>query len=165
MAVVSLIEHGRGNHATAVRLIEEMEEITRDRPVFRCRHLPDALRVSVGAGAIRLAERLLDQSDHPAARHQHSVLASRAVLTEARGGLDSASALYARVAEDWASYGFALEHGQAALGAGRCLVALARQQEAAAHLAEARRTFDGLRAGRLLAEVDRVLAQARSAGG
>jgi tetratricopeptide (TPR) repeat protein len=164
VTVVSLIEHARGNHSTAVRLIEEMEEITRDRPVFRSRHLPEALRVSVAAGAIPLAERLLDSSGHRAARHQHSVLASRAVLTEAQGRLTEASALYAEVAEDWARYGFALEHGQAALGAGRCLVALDRHREAAAHLAEARRTFDGLRAGPLLAETDRVLAQAGSAG-
>jgi class 3 adenylate cyclase/tetratricopeptide (TPR) repeat protein len=165
VAVVSLIEHGRGNHSTAVRLIEEMDEITRDRPVFRCRHLPEALRVSVAAGAIRLAERLVESSGHRAARHQHSVLASRAVLTEAQGRLDEAGALYAEAAERWASYGFALEHGQAALGAGRCLAARDRHHEAAAHLAEARRTFDGLRAGPLLAETDRVLARAGSAAG
>jgi class 3 adenylate cyclase/tetratricopeptide (TPR) repeat protein len=163
VAVVSLIEHGRGNHSTAVRLIEEMEEITRDRPVFRSRHLPEALRVSVAAGAIPLAERLLDTSGHRAARHQHSVLAGRAVLTEAHGRLEEAGALYARVAEDWARYGFALEHGQAALGAGRCLVALDRHREAAAQLAEARRTFEALRAGPLLAEADRLMAQAGSA--
>jgi tetratricopeptide (TPR) repeat protein len=165
VAAVALIEHGRGNHATAVRLIEEMEEITRDRPVFRCRHLPEALRVSVAAGTIPLAERLLDGSGHPAARHRHAVLAGRAVLTEARGELEAAAALYARAAEDWASYGFALEHGLAALGAGRCLVARARHQEAVAHLTEARCAFDGLRATPLVAEADRVLAQAGSAGG
>jgi len=164
VAVVSLIEHGRGNHSTAVRLIEEMEEITRDRLVFRSRHLPEAVRVSVAAGAIRLAERLLDGSGHRAARHQHSVLAGRAVLTEAQGRLHEATALYAQVAEDWARYGFALEHGEAALGAGRSLVALDRHHEAAAHLVEARRIFDRLGAGPLLAEADRLLAQARSAG-
>jgi hypothetical protein len=57
-----------------------------------------------------------------------------------------------------------LEHGQAALGAGRCLVAAGRHHEAAAHLVEARRTFDTLRAGALLAETDRVLAQVKSTG-
>ena len=163
VAVVSLIEHTRGNHVTTVRLIEEIEEVTRDRPVFRARHLPEALRVSVAAGAIRLAERLLDSNVHRAARHQHSVLAGRAVLTEAQGRHDAASALYAEVAEHWANYGFALEHGQAALGAGRCLVAVGRHHEAAAHLVEARRVFDALRAGPLLAEADRVLAQVKSA--
>ena len=163
VAVVSLIEHARGNHVTTVRLIEEIEEVTRDRPVFRSRHLPEALRVSVAAGAIPLAERLLDSNVHRAARHQHSVLAGRAVLTEARGRPEEAHALYAEVAEHWANYGFALEHGQAVLGAGRCLLAVGRPHEATAHLVEARRTFDALRAGPLLAEADRALAQARSA--
>ena len=163
LAVVSLIEHTHGNHVTTVRLIEEIEEVTRDRPVFRARHLPEALRVSVAAGAIRLAERLLDTNVHRAARHQYSVLAGRAVLTEAQGKHDAAGAFYAEVAKHWENYGFALEHGQAALGAGRCLVAVGRHHEAAAHLVEARRAFAELRAGPLLAEADRVLAQARNA--
>ena len=134
MAVVSLIEHARGNRSTAVRLIEEIEEVTRDRPVFRARHLPEALRVCVAADAIPLAERLLESSGHAAARHRHSVLAGRAVLAEARGKREEASALHAEAAERWADYGFALERGQAALGAGRCLVAMGRHHEAATWL-------------------------------
>jgi class 3 adenylate cyclase/tetratricopeptide (TPR) repeat protein len=163
VAVVSLIEHTRGNHGATVRLIEEIEEVTRDRSVFRSRHLPEAVRVSAAAGAIGLAERMLDANGHRAARHQYSVLAGRAVLTEARDRPEEASALYAEVAEHWATYGFALEHGQAALGAGRCLVAVGRHPEATAHLVEARRTFDALRAGPLRDEADRLLAQAQSA--
>jgi class 3 adenylate cyclase/tetratricopeptide (TPR) repeat protein len=162
VAVASLIEHARGNRSAAVRLIEEIEEVTRDRPVFRARHLPEALRVCVAARAIRLAEGLLDTSVHLAARHRYSVLTGRAVLTEAQGKPEEASALYAEVAEQWADYGFALERGQAALGAGRCLVAVGRHHEAAAPLDEARRAFDALRAAPLLAETDRILAQAKS---
>ncbi|HTE66109.1 MAG TPA: hypothetical protein VK736_07605, partial [Candidatus Binatia bacterium] len=79
-----------------------------------------------------------------------------------QGGHDAASAFYAEVAEHWASYGFVLERGQAALGAGRCLVAVGRHHEAAGHLIEARRAFDALRAGPLLAEADRVQAQAQA---
>src|SRR4029450_6785090 len=105
----SLIENNRGNPAAAVRLIEELEEITRNRAVFRSRHLPEVLRVSVAAGAFPLAERLLEGSEHRAARHQHSVLAGRAVLAEARGRLDQASALYARAAGDLARYRLALQ--------------------------------------------------------
>ena len=86
VAVVSLIEHARGNRSAAVRLVEEIEEVTRDRGVFRARHLPDALRVCVAAGAIQLAEGLLDTDAHLAARHRYSVLTGRAVLTEAQGG-------------------------------------------------------------------------------
>jgi hypothetical protein len=90
------------------------------------------------------------------------MLAGRAVLTEAQGRRDAASVLYAEAAERWASYGFALERGQAALGAGRCLIAVGKPHEAAGHLVEARRTFDALRAEPLLAEADRLLAQAKS---
>jgi class 3 adenylate cyclase/tetratricopeptide (TPR) repeat protein len=159
VAVVSLIEHARGNPVTTVRLIEEIEEITRDRPVFRSRHLPETLRVCVASNAIRLAELLLDGNVHRAARHEYSVLAGRAVLTEAQGQPDEASALYAEASERWKNYGFPLEHGQAALGAGRCLVAVGRPHEAADHLLEARRTFDALQARPLLADADGVLAQ------
>ena len=158
VAVVSLIEHARGNQSAAVRLIEELEEVTRGRAVFRARHLPEALRVCVAAGALRLGESLLETSGHAAARHRHSVLAGRAVLTEARGREEEASALYAEAAERWADYGYAFERGQAALGAGRCLVALGRHREAVARLEEARRTFDALRAGPLLADADRIVA-------
>jgi class 3 adenylate cyclase/tetratricopeptide (TPR) repeat protein len=163
VAVVSLIEHTRGNRGATVRLVEEMEEVTRDRPVFRSRHLPEAIRVSVAAGALGLAERLLDAAGHRAARHRYSVLAGRAVLTEARARPEEASVLYAEAAEHWQTYGFALEHGQAALGAARCEAAVGRHDEAAAHLVEARRTFDALRAGPLLAEVDRLQARGQRA--
>jgi hypothetical protein len=91
------------------------------------------------------------------------VLAGRAVLTEARARPEEASVLYAEAAEHWQTYGFALEHGQAALGAARCEAAVGRHDEAAAHLVEARRTFDALRAGPLLAEVDRLQARGQSA--
>jgi hypothetical protein len=92
------------------------------------------------------------------------VLAGRAVLAEAQGRPGEACALHAEAALHWARFGFALEHGHAALGAGRCLVALGRAAEATAHLAEARRTFDGLRAAPLLAKADRFLAQASRVG-
>jgi class 3 adenylate cyclase/tetratricopeptide (TPR) repeat protein len=160
VAIVALIEHARGNRSAAVRLIEELEEVTRERPVFRARHLPEALRVCVAAGAIPLAEGLLNTDPHQAARHRYSVLTGRAVLTEARGQHDAASALYGEAAQHWADYGYALERGQAALGASRCLAAVGRHREAAVRLTEARQAFAALRAGPLLAEADRVLARA-----
>ena len=162
LAVVSLIEHSRGNHVTAVRLVEEIEEVTRDRPVFRARHLPELLRVCVAAGSIRLAESLLRMEAHPAARHRHAVLTGRAVLAEAQGRPEEASALYEEAAERWVDYGFALEHGRAALGAGRCLVAVGRHREAVRRLVEARKAFAALQTGPVLAEVDSILTRATS---
>ena len=84
VAVVSLVEQARGDLPAAVRLIEEIEALTRDRPGFRARHLPGSLRVCLAAGAIELGERLLDTPGHVAARHRYSVLTGRAVLAEAR---------------------------------------------------------------------------------
>jgi class 3 adenylate cyclase/tetratricopeptide (TPR) repeat protein len=161
VAVAALIEHARGNPSTAVRLMEELEEVTRDRSAFRARHLPEALRVCVAAGAIGLAEALLAIEGPLAARHRYSVLTGRAVLTEARGGHEAAGDLYAEAAARWADYGFTLERGQAALGAGRCLLAGGREREAAARLEEARSAFDALEATPLLAEAGRLLAPLR----
>jgi tetratricopeptide (TPR) repeat protein len=164
VAVMAILEHARGNRSTSVRLIEEIEEVTRHRPVFRARHLPEAARVCAAAGAIPLAERLLESSGHAAARHRHSVLTARAVLAEARGRLEEAGALHAEASERWADYGFALERGQAALGAGRCLVALDRGPEAVGWLDQARSTFGALGARPLAAEADRFLGHARGEG-
>jgi class 3 adenylate cyclase/tetratricopeptide (TPR) repeat protein len=162
VAVMAILEHARSNRSTSVRLIEEIEELTRHRPVFRARHLPEAVRACAAAGAIPLAERLLESSAHAASRHRHSVLAARAVLAEARGRLEEAGALHAEASERWADYGFALERGQAALGAGRCLVALGRHHEAMAPLDEARGVFAALGAAPLSGEAERILARARS---
>jgi class 3 adenylate cyclase/tetratricopeptide (TPR) repeat protein len=160
VAAVALIEHAHGNRAAAVRLIEELEEVTRDRPVFRARHLPEALRLCVAAGALDLAERLLDTDMHQAARHRHAVLTSRGVLAEARGELRAAARLHGEAGARWAEYGFRLEQGQASLGAGRCLVALGLHRDAAAPLAESLRIFEALGAGPLRADAERLLAGA-----
>ena len=164
VAAGSLIEHAHGNRAAAGRLIEELEEITRDRPVFRMRHLPEALRLCVAMGALDLAEGLLATDMHQAARHRYAVLTGRAVLAEARGDLREAGRLHGEAAARWADYGFPLEQGQASLGVGRCLVALGLHQEAAAPLAESQRVFDALGAGPLRAEAERLLARAGAGG-
>jgi tetratricopeptide (TPR) repeat protein len=164
VAAGSLIEHALGNRAAAGRLIEELEEITRDRPVFRVRHLPEALRLCVAMGALDLAEGLLATDIHQAARHRYAVLTGRAVLAEARGDLREAGRLHGEAAARWADYGFPLEQGQAWLGVGRCLVALGLHREAAAPLAESQRVFDALGARPLRAEAERLLARAGAGG-
>lgn len=155
----ALIEQARGHHLAAVRLVEELEEVTRERPVFRSRHMPETLRVCAAAGALDLAERLLDIPVHRAARHQYAVLAGRAVLAEARGQLAEASTLHGQAADRWAGYGFVLERGHAALGAARCLAALGRRGESDERLLEARQAFEVLRADPGLTEVRALLAR------
>jgi hypothetical protein len=89
--------------------------------------------------------------------------AARAVLAEAQGAFDHAAAEYSDVAERWAEYGFVLEQAHALHGAGRCLLALGRRQEAAEPLHLARAIFEQLGAGRLALEASAAVAQPRLA--
>ena len=63
VAVVSLIEHARGSRSTAVRLIEEIEEVTRDRPVFGPATCPR--RSGCGGGRDPPGRSLLETGGHP----------------------------------------------------------------------------------------------------
>jgi hypothetical protein len=67
--------------------------------------------------------------------------------------------MYAQVAERWARYGHALEHGQALLSAGRCQLRLG-QPQARSLLTEARTVLASLGARPLLAEADAWLLDA-----
>jgi hypothetical protein len=60
------------------------------------------------------------------------------------------------------TFGHALEHGQALLGLGRCLLALGRP-DASGALAAARELFTQLDAGPLAAETDELLTEAVAA--
>jgi hypothetical protein len=91
-------------------------------------------------------------------RDQHCLLAARAVLEEARAGLEEAARLHAEAAERWRSFGVVLEHGHAPLGLGRCLARLGRP-EAPDRLLKAHAIFELLDARRLLAETDGWLRQ------
>jgi class 3 adenylate cyclase/tetratricopeptide (TPR) repeat protein len=159
LAVAAQIEHSRGATANALGLVEELEEGTRDRRIFRASALLEALRVCVDAGALELGDRLVAGPSSTLARPRYSLLSSRAILAEARGELDEAARRYTEAAERWADYGFVLEHAQALLGHGRCTVALGRAG-ASAPLEEARRLFERLGAAPLVAEADALLAEA-----
>lgn len=162
LAAAAVIEEAAGDRAAAVRLIEEFDEKTRDRPP-RAANLPDALRVCVAAGAIDLAERLFDATPTSAARHQYSVLTGRAVVAEARGELAGAEELYLQAAARWAEYGSVPERAQTLFGRGRCLVRLGYTDVAREPLEEARRIFRQLGAVPHVAETDALLDQTAAA--
>jgi class 3 adenylate cyclase/tetratricopeptide (TPR) repeat protein len=163
LAISALIDAARGNFPAAISFIEQIEQVTGDRPVRRAQHLADALRVCAAAGATRLGETLLEGIEVSAARQLHAVHSARAVLAEAHGKLEQALHLHREAADRWASYGFVLEEGQALLSAGRCLLGLERRDEAASRLETARTVFSSLRADPLLAETNTALAQLASA--
>ena len=164
LAVAALVGQASGNQAAALELAGEYEAAVRRRPgqagwYWGWWFLADLVRVCVAAGELDRAAALAGDAQPAVLRHRLSVLASRAVLAEARGELHQAAALYAKAADSWEAYGHVLEHGQALLGLGRCRLALGEPGTEQA-LTEARRLFARLQATPLLAETDRWLGQA-----
>jgi tetratricopeptide (TPR) repeat protein len=162
LAISGLIDSELGDDQAARAAIEEIELVTRNRPVRRAQHLPDALRVCAAAGAVDLAERLVESTEVTAARQRHAVHTARAILTEAQGQLEESLGRYEQAAARWAAYGFVLEHARALLGAGRCLDALGRGDEAAAPLRSAQVVFKSLDAKPLLAETEALLDESEA---
>ena len=160
LATSALIDASLGDRSGAIAAIEELEQATRGRPVWRAQHVPDAVRVCVATGATQLAESLLGRTEVTASRQRHAVLAARAVLAEAHGQHESALGLYEEAAERWREYGFVLEQAQALLGEGRCLLALRHPERAVISLQRAREIFESLGAPSLAAEAKSLVEQA-----
>ena len=160
LTTAALLEQERHDFAAATPLLEEYEEATRGQPYHRAQGLPDALRICIAAGWTDLGERLVEGIAETAGRPAHALVTARAVLAEARGNLEDAAQLYAQSAEGWRDFGFALEEGQALLGAGRCSLQLGWTREAAAQLQEAREKFATLWARPLVAAAEALIEQA-----
>ena len=95
--------------------------------------------------------------------YEHALSSSRALLTETRGEVDEAVAVFAMAASAWREFGVPFEEAQALLGQGRCLVALDRASEAVAPLAAAREIFGRLGAKPALDETDELMQHVASA--
>jgi tetratricopeptide (TPR) repeat protein len=153
--IAALIEQATGDLGAALRLIEELEQATRDGPgCYRADPLPIVARICRRAARPELAERFLDGADTPAARYQHSLTSARAVLAETHGDLDLAAALYSDAGERWRGFGVVLEQAQALLGLARCAARGARTADGEP-LAAARRLLGSLGATALVADADR----------
>ncbi|MGH2572708.1 MAG: ATP-binding protein [Actinomycetota bacterium] len=165
LITAALVAKGRGDLESAVGLVREFEEVTRDRRAYQTAELTtDALRISSEAGALELGQTLLAEVAETAApkRRTHIVLTGRAVLAEARKELESAASLYAQAAAGWGDLGHVLERGLALLGLGRCSLGLGRAGEAAEPLGQAREILNELGARPSVAEVDQLLERASS---
>jgi tetratricopeptide (TPR) repeat protein len=126
-------------------------------------NLATAIRGALAAGGPALAEELAGAvyPRHPL--QQHAVATARALLTEHRGQHAEAAALFASAARRWEQFEVPWERAQALLGQGRCLLALARPDEAREPLRTARDIFTSLGARPARDAIDRLLAQATAA--
>ncbi|HEX2090121.1 MAG TPA: adenylate/guanylate cyclase domain-containing protein [Actinomycetota bacterium] len=150
-----------GNREGAIALLSETEETPNVREVNSyVDALPTMVRTAVTAGDLVLAERLASGLAPRYPIEDHALLATRAVLAEARGETEESASLYAEAADRWKGFGYVTEHALALLGRGRCLVALGRVTEAREPLREARDIWARLDAKPALAETDLLLEQA-----
>jgi tetratricopeptide (TPR) repeat protein len=119
--------------------------------------LPDGVRIALAAGDRSLAERLAGSLEplQPIARH--ALVAAQALVTEARGDFEAASAGFADAASRWHDFAAVYEEAHALLGQGRCLVALGQASEAELVLEQARDIFARLGAKPALTETEQLL--------
>ncbi len=160
LAVSALVEQASGKTEPAVNLIDELDRATRDHFPYRARHLPTAIRILTWAGDVAGAKNFMKDMEVAALRDRNCLMTGRAIVAEAKQDHDQAIELYDDAAQRWADFGFALEHGQALLGAARCLLALGRSTDALPRLHRAREIFTKLEARPLIEEVDTQLQRA-----
>ncbi|MFL5951904.1 MAG: ATP-binding protein [Gaiellaceae bacterium] len=151
----------RGDVAAGVEFAREVETRTRTGgSVYRSMHLPALVGIALAGGADDVASAFLETDYGSAARTAHSFVAARAVAAEAAGTFEDALRLYEDAATGWDDYGFVLGRAEAQHGAGRCLLALGRSQQAVTPLREARGAFAQLGARPGIESVDDTLAEA-----
>jgi tetratricopeptide (TPR) repeat protein len=160
LALSALIEQGRGHTSRALELIGELDRVSSNSVHWRAHHLPTAARVLVSAGWADRAEEFVAELEVIAWRDRNCLLTGRAVVAEAKQERETAVCLYDDAAGQWAEFGFALEHGQALLGAARCSLALGRRDDALPRLHRAREIFTKLDARPLIGEVDANIQKA-----
>jgi len=141
--VAARIALARGDRTGARAYIVEFEEATRGLvATYRATNATSAVRVCVDLGDAELA-RMIGELDVTTPLERLYADATHAMVSELDGDLERAVSRYADVQERWRAYGCAFEAAAAALGRGRCLRALGRE-DAAAAFAAARAGFGAL---------------------
>jgi hypothetical protein len=121
--------------------------------------LAQAVRTSLAAGDLDLAEVLVEDVKSTYPLSGHALASAGALLAEHAGDRETAAAGFADAAARWHGFGMPYEEAQALLGQGRCLVALERAPEAAPSLGQAREIFERLGAAPALGETDDLLGR------
>ncbi len=120
LAMAALVASAHGDDGTALLHVVELEELTRNTPGWRSYCLVWPARIATAAGELQLAESFLDGTEDASAWNVCARLTAGAMLAEARGERDEASALFREAAEHWNEYGSVVEQAYALLGLGRC---------------------------------------------
>jgi class 3 adenylate cyclase/tetratricopeptide (TPR) repeat protein len=162
LAISAIVHHARGQTDEAAELTGEL--LALGSLAIRQIEYPPLLRALVAAGEVDSAHVLLGNLRGIAVRHRNADLTGRALLVEAGQDFKQALELYSEASGRWSDYGLVLENAHALLGAGRCLTALGKQEEARGILEEAREIFSRLKARPALAEVDDWLERATALG-
>jgi len=159
LALHALVELAR-DASSAVAAIEEELDATRGLADWhRGRFLPELVRIA----PVVLGRELLEPMRTTLGRASHAIVASRAELAEIEGKLEEARELHDEAAARWASYGRVDGRADSLLGAGRCLLALGRDNDGRERLDEARAIFQQLGAQPALVEIAELLGESAPA--
>jgi predicted ATPase len=166
LALAAIAWTAVGEARTAAPVLAELEHVPDVlHTLDYLRSLPDLVRVAIAVGDADLGRRLADGLKPVYQLDQHAAVTTRALLAEQHGKHAEAAALFTDAAGRWQRFEVPWEQAQALLGQGRCLLSLGRLAEAQEPLRAARDIFASLGANPVLADADRLLAEATALAG
>ncbi len=166
LALAAIAQTAFGEVRDATPLLAELEHVPNVRHTLDyLRSLPDLVRVAIAAGDADLGERLANGLKPVYQLDQHAAVTARALLAEQHGKHGDAAALFADAADRWERFEVPWEQAQALRGQGRCLLTLGRPAEAREPLRAAGDVFSSLGASPVLADANRLLAEATALAG
>jgi class 3 adenylate cyclase/tetratricopeptide (TPR) repeat protein len=151
LTVAALTSLAAGDTAAAAGYVQEFAEFGESGywPVT----LADTVRLASSIGDLAVAQSLLRETAGLTPRGKHMLVTAQAVVAEARSEFERALELHEQAREQWEIFGNVVERAHALAGAGRCLTALGRGQDAAPRLETAREVYASLNARPLVAAV------------
>jgi tetratricopeptide (TPR) repeat protein len=158
LVAAAMIEHVRGNNDVVSELVGEFADVVPPATLEGGVLVPDIVRLCATAGALDVAERLIEGRSEALTRHRNGLLSARATVARAKGSLDEAEHLYEHAARGWGEYGCVLERAHALLGLGHSRAVLVRA-DVREPLTTAADLFGRLGARTLALETDELLAK------